>query len=65
MQSSILASFAAIFHLSRLIDADPADAALYVRRSKAYALQGHETLAAADLLHAALLCKPAGDPPSP
>jgi WD40 repeat protein len=47
--------FAAAFHLSRLIDAEPNDAALYARRCKAYAMQGQWSKAAADLLQGAAL----------
>jgi hypothetical protein len=50
--------FAAAFHLSRLIDADPASPSLYARRGTAYALQGQWAKAAADLLRGAALCKP-------
>jgi hypothetical protein len=50
--------FTAAFHLSRLIEAEPADASLYACRSKAHALQGQWVRAVADLrqwaaLHAA------------
>jgi hypothetical protein len=57
--------FAAAFHLSRLIDADPADAALYARRCKAYALQGQWSNAFADLLQGAAAYKPSGTRPAP
>jgi dipeptidyl aminopeptidase/acylaminoacyl peptidase len=50
--------FAAAFHLSRLIEADPTDASLYARRYKAYALQGQWSKAFADLLHRAAAYKP-------
>ena len=50
--------YAAAFDLSRMIDEMPTDPSVYLRRSRAYALRGQETLAAADLLHAALLWKP-------
>jgi hypothetical protein len=53
--------FAAAFHLSRLLAAGPADAALYARRGTAYALQGQWAKAAADLLQGAALCPPAAD----
>src|SRR5262249_33851390 len=53
--------FTAAFHLSRLIEADPADAGLYARRGKAHALQGQWARAAADLCHGAALGAPAAD----
>ena len=53
--------FAAAFDLSRLIDAEPADASLFARRCKAYARQGQWTKAVADLLHGAALLPPAAD----
>jgi hypothetical protein len=53
--------FTAAFHLSRLIEAEPADASLYARRCKAHALQGQWAQAAADLLHAAAVGGPAAD----
>jgi hypothetical protein len=49
---------AAAVLLSRLIDAEPADAILYARRCKAYALQGRWAAAVADLFQGAALCKP-------
>jgi predicted NACHT family NTPase len=55
--------FAAAFHLSRMIEANPADPALYARRCKAYALQGQWSNALADLLHGTY--KPSGTPPAP
>jgi WD40 repeat protein len=51
--------FAAAFHLSRLIDAEPHDAALYARRCMAYGRQGLWSRAIADLLQGAALCSPA------
>ena len=45
--------FAAAFHLSRLIDADPSDASLYFRRCRAFAYQGLWDEAAVDLFQAA------------
>jgi predicted NACHT family NTPase len=57
--------FAAAFHLSRMIDSDPADAALYARRCKAYALQDQWGKAFADLLHGAAAHKPSAKPPAP
>jgi dipeptidyl aminopeptidase/acylaminoacyl peptidase len=57
--------FAAAFHLSRLIDADPAKAALYARRGLAYARQGLWARPAADLRRGAALSKPADEPPDP
>jgi WD40 repeat protein len=53
--------FAAAFHLSRLIEAEPADASLYDRRGRARALQGQWAKAAADLLVEAALRAPAAD----
>jgi hypothetical protein len=41
--------FTAAFHLSRLIEAQPADATLYACRGQAHALQGQWARAAADL----------------
>jgi tetratricopeptide (TPR) repeat protein len=52
--------FSAAFHLSRLLEADPADASLYARRGLAHALQGQWSKAAADLLHGALLAAGVG-----
>jgi hypothetical protein len=52
--------FSAAFHLSRLLEADPADASLYARRGLAHALQGQWAKAAADLLHGALLAAGVG-----
>ena len=52
--------FAAAFHLSRLIDAEPADASLFLRRGLAYAHLGRWADAGADLLWAAALPPPAG-----
>jgi WD40 repeat protein len=57
--------FAAAFHLGRLIDETPADAALYARRCRAYASLAEWGKAAADLLQGAALCKPAEDAPAP
>jgi predicted NACHT family NTPase len=54
--------FAAAFHLSRLIEAEPADASLYARRGKAHALQGHRARAAADLRRWAALRDHAAHP---
>jgi hypothetical protein len=51
--------FAAAFHLSRLIEADPSDASLHARRGKAHAHQGQWGRAAADLLRWAALRAPA------
>jgi WD40 repeat protein len=51
--------FAAAFHLSRLIAADPASPSLYARRGTAYALQGQWSKAVADLLQGEALCQPA------
>jgi WD40 repeat protein len=53
--------FAAAFHLTRLIDAEPADPMLYARRCQAYAHQGQWSKAVADLLQGAALCKPADE----
>jgi WD40 repeat protein len=50
--------FGAAFHLSLLIDAEPADASLFARRCKAYALLGRWSQAAADLLQGTALCQP-------
>jgi WD40 repeat protein/serine/threonine protein kinase len=50
--------FAAAFHLSRLIDADPKNSSLYARRCKAYAFQGQWGKAADDLLQGGSLCPP-------
>jgi hypothetical protein len=47
--------FATAFHLSRLIEAEPADASLYARRGRAYAQQGLSARAAADLRREAAL----------
>jgi dipeptidyl aminopeptidase/acylaminoacyl peptidase len=52
---------AAAFHLSRLIEAEPANPALYARRGKAHALQGLWAKAAADLRHGAALRASAAD----
>ena len=53
--------FSAASHLSRLIEAEPADASLYARRGLAHALQGQWAEAAADLLYGAALCVPEAD----
>jgi hypothetical protein len=47
--------FAAAFHLSRLIEAEPADPSLYARRRTAHIRQGHWAKAAVDLLLEAVL----------
>jgi dipeptidyl aminopeptidase/acylaminoacyl peptidase len=53
--------FSAAFHLSRLLEAEPADASLYARRGMAHALQGQCSRAAVDLLRGAALLAPAAD----
>jgi hypothetical protein len=53
--------FTAAFHLSRLIETEPADGSLYGRRGLAQAFQGQWAEAALDLLYGAALCAPAAD----
>ena len=48
-------------HLNRFIDETPTNAKLYIRRCKAYALQGQWSKAVADLLRGAALLPPAAD----
>jgi hypothetical protein len=57
--------FAAAFHLSRMIYADPASPSLYARRGVAHALQGRRYKAAADLLEGAAAYKSAEKRPVP